>query len=197
MVGGLVVNVLSAPLMFSEYGSIGGSPTSLQDLLWFGVKNQTDEQVGGLLSALSVRNTQAVLLGRATAAAALLTNLCMPGCPQVLVLSQILASDATIGYERYSDIQVCCSACLAMPARAPVPPCWRRPLVCWEGKGLPSVPVRQEQPRTSPASPTLPLIAGAQCADPHVQRPASEQPAAAGTGGGDVRGALHGFWCGP
>lgn len=83
MVGGLVVNVLSAPLMFSEYGSIGGSPTSLQDLLWFGVKNQTDEQVGGFLSVLSIglRNAQAVLLGRAAAVAALLTNLCMPDCP--------------------------------------------------------------------------------------------------------------------
>ncbi|PRW44318.1 protease Do-like 9 [Chlorella sorokiniana] len=67
MVGGLVINVLSAPFMFSEYGSVGGSPTGLQDQLWFGVKNQTDEQV--------------------------------------LVLSQILASDATTGYERYSDIQ--------------------------------------------------------------------------------------------
>ncbi len=29
-----------------------------------------------------------------------------PSPTQVLVLSQILASDATIGYERYSDIQV-------------------------------------------------------------------------------------------
>ena len=46
MVGGLVVNVLSAPFMFSEYGSVGGSPTGLQDQLWFGVKNETDQQVG-------------------------------------------------------------------------------------------------------------------------------------------------------
>ncbi|KAI7845653.1 hypothetical protein COHA_000767 [Chlorella ohadii] len=44
MVGGLVVNVLSAPFMFSEYGSVGGSPTGLQDQLWFGVKNETDQQ---------------------------------------------------------------------------------------------------------------------------------------------------------
>lgn len=47
MVGGLVINVASAPLLSSEHGSIGGSPTGLQDQLWFGVKNETDEQASG------------------------------------------------------------------------------------------------------------------------------------------------------
>lgn len=46
MVGGLVINVVSAPFLYTEYGSIGGSPTGLQDQLWFGVKNATDEQAG-------------------------------------------------------------------------------------------------------------------------------------------------------
>ena len=39
-----MVNVASAPFLYYEYGSIGGSPTGLQDQLWFGVKNATDEQ---------------------------------------------------------------------------------------------------------------------------------------------------------
>lgn len=111
------------------------------------------------------------------------------------MLSQILASDATTGYERFSDIQVGgdlgCSASLGHTASGSVP----TTSSCFAPRAPPHcTPLQAAQPRLPRMS--IINVAGSQCADPYVQRQTSAEPAAAGTRGGDVHSAVHGLWYG-
>jgi hypothetical protein len=47
IVGGLVFTVCTDPYLLQRYGSLGGAPVRLMGKSYYGVKNESDEQVGG------------------------------------------------------------------------------------------------------------------------------------------------------